>query len=217
MGDCKVACSTPAFRLRLINLSKVARCSHQGLFRVPGLRSHSNCLQAFSSLKRSIGNECYQNSALLPLTGNGGAGFFTHSSWHPLRGAEGAEGGALSFSLCSVSPPLCITVPQKRAACLWSVYPFLCQSKPLSWRLHSSALQYLCLFPALRFFMTQPLWVKLERLQMGCDVLWAAPALCVTFTSHTLSSLNIPSAPLVCWSLKNTLWRRMSWMALIWF
>lgn len=222
MEDCKVACSTPAFRLQLINLSKLARCSHRGLFRVLRLRSHSNCLRAFSSLKRSIGNECYQNSALLPLTGNGIAGFFTYSSWHLLREAEGVEGwrgGALSFSLFSIHPPLCITVPLKRAACLWSVYPRLCQSKLVSRRLHSSALQYLCLLPCLRFLMTEPLWVKLERMQMGCDVLWTAPALCVTITSHILSSLNIAST---LWCIR--LWitgrdvnsHRMSWMSLNW-
>ncbi len=155
--DCKVACSTPAFRLWLINLSKLARCSHQGLFRVPRLRSHSNCLRAFSSLKRSIGNECYQNSVLLPLTGNGALGSLhtaPDTSWEELRGRRG---GALSFSIFSIYPPLCITVPLKWAARLWSVYPRLCQSKLVSWRLHSSALQYLCLLPCLRFLMTKPL------------------------------------------------------------
>lgn len=41
-----------------------------------------------------------KNSALLPLIGNGGARFFTHSSWHLLRGAEGVEGwSTLIFSL----------------------------------------------------------------------------------------------------------------------
>lgn len=65
------------------------------------------------------------------------------TSWEELRGWRG---GALSFSLFSVYPLLCITVPLKRAACLWSVYPRLCQSKLVSWRLHSSALQYVSLF-----------------------------------------------------------------------
>lgn len=139
------------------------------------------------------------------------------TSWEELRGRRG---GALSFSLFFVYPPLCITVPLKRAAGLWSVYPCLCQSKLVSWRLHSSALQYLCLLPCLRFLMTEPIWVKLEGMQMGSDVLWAAPALCVTITSHTLSSLNIAVA-LWCIALwitrrdANSL--RMSWMSLICF
>lgn len=46
--DCEVVCSTPASRLRLINLSKLASRSHQGLLRAPGLSSRSNCLPAFS-------------------------------------------------------------------------------------------------------------------------------------------------------------------------
>lgn len=95
------------FRLGLINLSKIAQCFHQGLFRMLRLRSHPNCLQAFSSLKSSIGNECYQNSVLLPLTGNGGAEFFTHSSWHLLRGAEGVEGwSTLIFPFLHLSSSL---------------------------------------------------------------------------------------------------------------
>lgn len=96
-----------------------------------------------------------KNSALLPLTGNGGARFFTHSSWHLLRGAEGVEGWSTHFFPSLFSVCLCITAPLKQVARLWSVYPRLCQSKPASWRLHSSALQYLCLLPCLRFLMTE--------------------------------------------------------------
>lgn len=103
MEDCKVACSTPAFRLRLINLSKLARCSHQGLFREPGLRSHSNCLQAFSSLKRSIGNKCYQNSSLLPLPQMWGRWVLYTQLLTPPERSGGVEHSHFPFLLLSPS------------------------------------------------------------------------------------------------------------------
>ncbi len=81
------------------------------------------------------------------------------TSWEELRGWKG---GASSFSLFCVYPLLCITVPLKQAACLWSVYPRLCQSKLVSWRLHSSALQYLCLLPCLRFLLTESHWAEVK-------------------------------------------------------
>ena len=129
------------------------------------------------------------------------------TSWEELRGPRG---GVLSFSLFSVSRPSLHNSPSEASVHLWSVYPRLCQSELVSWRLRSSALQYLCLLPCLRFLMTQPLWLKLEPMQMGCDVLWTAPALCVPITSHVLSSLNIASASLVDSSLSNTPWCRQT-------
>lgn len=127
-----------------------------------GLRGYALILivsEPFSSLKSSIGNKCYQNSALLPLTGNGGAGFFTHSSWHLLRRAEGVEGwSTLIFPFLRLSPSLHNSASEASGT-MWSVYPRPRQSKLLSWRLHSSASQYLCLLPCLRF-----LWQSLSEL-----------------------------------------------------
>lgn len=126
------------------------------------------------------------------------------TSWEKLKRWKG---GATLFSLFSVYPLLCITVPLKRAVRLWSVYPRLCQSKLLSWKPYSSALQYLYLLPCLWFLMTESLWVKLETMQMGYDVLWTAPALCVTITSHVLSSLNITLALWCILVFENMPWR----------
>lgn len=61
-------------------------------------------------------------------------------------------------------------------------------------------------------------WVKLEGMQMGCDVLWTAPALCVTLTSHILSSCHpwtLPQFSRVFRSLNNAGSQKMSSLSLV--
>lgn len=127
-------------------------CAHQGLFKILRLHSHSNCLQAFSSLYHSNGNELSKFRAA-PSHRKWGAGSLHTSpdtSWEELRGHRG---GALISPFLRLSPSLYKSLWSTLLAC--EVFTLI--SVGLSWFaedwIHLLYL-YLCRLLCLRFLIT---------------------------------------------------------------